>query len=132
MADYLRTGLDEPIVVARVIGVMVGDGDDLDGLVGHRPDLRHQAIVIRRPGSLVSTRITPAGVTRTIEFEPPPGTTYRPGLTIWIGLDRLAATPSLSRGLLRRQSQRGEGQQGGNGGNAHGRDYTEPVRPPRP
>ena len=49
MADYLRTGRDEAVVVARVIGVVVRDGDDLDGLVGDRPDLRQQAIVVGLP-----------------------------------------------------------------------------------
>ena len=109
VANDLRTGRDEAIVVTRVISVVVGDGDDLDWLVGDRPDLRDQAIVVGLPRQL---RVYQDN-SRRCHTNNRVRAAARYHVQPWLDrLDRLyglATASSRSRGLSRRQRQREEG-----------------------
>ena len=47
MRHYLHARVQESLVVAAVIGMMMRDDEVLDGLIGDTLDERHQSVVIR-------------------------------------------------------------------------------------
>ena len=52
MPHHLHARIQESLVVAGVIGMVMSDDEVLDGLIGDALDQRHQCIVVRLAGKL--------------------------------------------------------------------------------